>query len=183
MVCWNCSKILSSSSAAMPTTAQPQTPGRSSMALERTKVRLQSRAYTRPASMQASYRVVKLAEVGTATAFHNPPEMPIRCVCESELPSPGLSNSGSRLAVLHAQVVMLAREQSQSPGQGQSVSGRKYERTLTAAPPLRRREGWRGPCRPGRLNGDISGRALGSRNKPRFRSSPARNGPWFSPHP
>lgn len=101
MVCWNCSSIFSSSSAVIPTTAPPQTPGRSSMALDRTMVRLHSRAYTRPASREASYRVSKLEEIGTATAFQRPPEMPTRC--DSGMPSsPGFSNSGSRFAVLEA---------------------------------------------------------------------------------
>jgi len=113
MACWNCSSIFSSSSAAIPKTAQPQTPGRSSLALDRAKRRLQSRTHTRPASMEESYRVLKFVEIGTATAFHRPPEMPTRCV--SGLPSsPGWNNSGSRFAVLQFGTVRSASEQSQS---------------------------------------------------------------------
>lgn len=164
MSCWKRSSIFSSSSAATSTTTQPQIPGRSSMALDRTKVRLQSRAYTRPASRQASYRVPKLAEVGTATAFHRPPEMPIRC--DSGVPSPGLSSSGSRFAVLRA---VSKRVESGSGG----------KRTPTAAPLSRRREAGHAPCRPGRSNGDISERALGNWNKPQ--NCPARSGPCLSP--
>ena len=164
MVCWNCSSIFSSSSAAMPTTAAPQTPGRSSIALDRTMVRLQIRAYTRPASMQASYRALKLVEIGTATAFQRPPEMPTRC--DSGLLSPGLSNSGSRFAVLRVVSKCV-------------WSGRRRKHTPTSKTLSRHRAAWRGPCQLHRMNGDISGRALGSWNKPR--SSPARSGPCLSP--
>ena len=167
---WNCSSIFSSLLAAISMIAQPQTPGRSSIALDRTKVRLQSRAYTRPASMHASYRVLKLAEVVMATALNIPPEIPIRCV--SGLPSPGLSNSGSRFAVLWAVSKRAESESESEPGR---------TRTSTAAPLSQCREACRGPSRFGHPNDDISGRALGSWNK--FRSSPARSGPYLSPRP
>ena len=113
MACWNCSSIFSSSSVAIPKTAQPQTPGRSSLALDRAKMMLQSRAHTRPALMEESYRVLKFVEIGTATAFHSPAEMPTRCV--SGLPSSsGWSNNGSRSTALQFGTVRSASEQSQS---------------------------------------------------------------------
>ncbi|KAI4155819.1 MAG: hypothetical protein LQ340_000726 [Diploschistes diacapsis] len=97
----------------VPTTAQPQTPGRSSLALDRAKMRLQNRTNTRPASMEESYRVLKFVEIGTATAFHRPPEMPTKCV--SGLPSsPRWSTCGSWFAVLQFGTVRSASKQSQS---------------------------------------------------------------------
>lgn len=171
IACWNCSSILSSSSAGTPTTAQPHIPGASSMALDRTSVRLQSRAYTRPASIQVSYRVLKLAEVGTETAFHRPPDIPIRCV--SGLPSPGLSSSGSRFAVLQN---VSHEENSMS-----LKSGSRWKHTLTAVPLSRHRVAWRGPCRPRHPSGDIFERALGSWNK--LQSCPSKTGPSLSPRP
>lgn len=171
MACWNCSSIFSSSSAGTPTTAQPHIPGASSIALDRTSVRLQSRAYTRPASIQVSYSVLKFAEVGTETAFHRPPEMPIRCV--SGLPSPGLSNSGSRFAVLHNVSNGMIKHGSLKSGSG---SGRSRIRTLAEAPLSRHRAALRGPCRPRRPNGDIFGRVLESWNK--LQSFPSKIDPF-----
>lgn len=160
MACWNRCNIISSSSASTSTTTQPQTPGRSSIALDRTNVRRQSRAYTRPASRQVSYSVEKLVEVGMATAFHRPPEIPIKCV--SSVPSPGLSNSGSRCAALRTVSkqcqVMLSREL-----------------TPAGAPLSPCREARRAPCQPGRPNGDISEQVLGSWNK--LQRSPSESFP------
>jgi hypothetical protein len=49
--------------------------------------------------MEESYRVLKFFEIGTATAFHRPADMPTKCV--SGLPfSPGWSDTGSRLVDL-----------------------------------------------------------------------------------
>lgn len=110
---WNCSSIFSSSSAAIPKTAQPQAPGRSSLALDCANMRPQSRTHTRLVSMEKLYKVLKFVEIGTATAFHRPPEIPTRCV--SGLPSsPGWSNSGSRFAVLQFGTVSSSSKQSQS---------------------------------------------------------------------
>ena len=78
--CWNLSRIVESSSGEIPSTAQPQVPGWSSIALDLTDATLQTLTISRPVSSNASYRPSKSSAMARAERVSSPPDMPSHSV-------------------------------------------------------------------------------------------------------